>query len=604
MIDPILTLAVSMYHNKGVYSLLLGSGISRSSGIPPGWEIVEDLVRKIAHLRKEQCEPSPDAWFTSTFGLEPNYSDVLDQIAKTPAERSQVLRGYFEPNEEELAQGRKRPSAAHKAIAQLIANGYIRVVVTTNFDRLLEQALAEIGIQPVVISTADSIRGALPLAHSPCSIIKVNGDYLDTRLKNTRGELEKYEEQIDALLDRVFDEYGVIVAGWSAQWDIALSAAFRRCPNRRFAIYWAQRGSLTPEASDLIAFRGATAVTIADADQFFRELHENVSALETFSITDPLSASVALARLKKYLSADAYKISLSDLISNETERAHRAITDSRFSMHTPHNVTGESILKRMQLYEAETGILLALQVCSAHWASQSQQQIFLKSFKRIADQNGPEAGKVVWLNLRRYPALLLLYGIGLSALANSNYRLLKELLDLNLRIDSYKPDELTAKTLHTMNVLALDAQKVLPGREREHTPLSNHLFQILRDPLREYLPDDVMYDAIFDWLEFLLSLVHIDVEVTRNQLREDKAKDPDCYYWTPLGRFFWKRMERSVLEDTEPTADGILPPKVVAALQAGFFESGDGARTDKYLDIRAAFGRFLRRVRQQSGVFF
>jgi SIR2-like domain len=148
-----------------------------------------------------------------------------------------------------LAEGRKRPSAAHKAIAQLIANGYIRVVVTTNFDRLLEQALAEIGIQPVVISTADSIRGALPLAHSPCSIIKVNGDYLDTRLKNTRGELEKYEEQIDALLDRVFDEYGVIVAGWSAQWDIALSAAFRRCPNRRFAIYWAQRGSLTPEAT-------------------------------------------------------------------------------------------------------------------------------------------------------------------------------------------------------------------------------------------------------------------------------------------------------------------------------------------------------------------
>jgi hypothetical protein len=130
------------------------------------------------------------------------------------------------------------------------------------------------------------------------------------------------------------------------------------------------------------------------------------------------------------------------------------------------------------------------------------------------------------------------------------------------------------------------------------------LFQILRDPLREYLPDDVMYDAIFDWLEFLLSLVHIDVEVTRNQLREDKAKDPDCYYWTPLGRFFWKRMERSVLEDTEPTADGILPPKVVAALQAGFFEAGDGTRTDKYLDIRAAFGRFLRRVRQQSGVFF
>jgi SIR2-like domain len=141
---------------------------------------VQDLIRKIAHLRKEKCEPDPDAWFTHTFGLEPNFSDALDQIAKTPAEQSQVLHGYFEPSEEELAEGRKRPSPEDKAIAQLVARGYIRVVLTTNFDRLLEQALAETGIQPVVISTPDSVRGALPLAHSPCTVIKINGDYLDT----------------------------------------------------------------------------------------------------------------------------------------------------------------------------------------------------------------------------------------------------------------------------------------------------------------------------------------------------------------------------------------------------------------------------------------
>jgi SIR2-like domain len=604
MIDPILSLAVSVYHNKGVYSLLLGSGISRSSGIPTGWEIVQDLIRKVAHLRKEKCEPDPIAWFTRTFGLEPNYSDVLDQIAKTPAERSQLLRGYFEPTEEELAEGRKTPSEAHKAIAQLIARGYIRVVVTTNFDRLLEQALVKIGIQPVVISTADSVRGALPLAHSPCSIIKINGDYLDTRLKNTRGELERYDEPMDKLLDRVFDEYGVIVAGWSAEWDTALCAAVQRCPNRRFATYWAQRGPLKPTAGDLVVLRGATLVPIADADGFFRELDENVSALETFSATDPLSASVAIARLKKYLSADAYRISLSDLVSTETERAHSAITDSRFSLQSPHNLTGETILKRMQLYEAELGVLLAMQVCGAYWASQTQGDIFLKSFKRIADQSGPEAGKVIWLGLRRYPALVLLYGMGLGALANSNYRFLKKCLDLSLRVDSYKPDEPTATTLHNQNVLAMDAQKVLPGREREHTPLSNHLFEVLREPLREYLSDDAMYEATFDWLEFLFCLAHIDLQVTRSQLREDKAKDPDFHYWAPAGRFCWKRLERNVIQDTEPAKDGTHPPDVVAALQAGFCEAGDGTRTDKYLDIRAALGRFLGRVRQQWGVYF
>jgi hypothetical protein len=323
MIDPILSLAVSVYHSKGVYSLLLGSGISRSAGIPTGWEIVQDLIRQVAHLKKEAWEPDPDAWFTRTFELEPNYSDVLDQIAKSPAERSQVLRGYFEPTKEELAEGRKRPSPAHKAIAQLIARGYIRVIVTTNFDRLLEQALVEIGIQPVVISTQDAVIGALPLAHSPCSIIKINGDYLDTRLRNTRGELETYDEAMNKVLDRVFDEYGVIVAGWSAEWDTALGAAFQRCASRRFTTYWAQRGPLRPKAVDLVSLRGAVVIQIADADEFFRELDEKVSALETFSATDPLSAQVAVARLKKYLSADSYKINLSDLLSTESKGMRR-----------------------------------------------------------------------------------------------------------------------------------------------------------------------------------------------------------------------------------------------------------------------------------------
>ena len=604
MIDPILSLAVSVYHNKGIYALLLGSGISRSSGIPTGWEIVQDLIRKAAHLKGQPCEPDPDAWFTRTFNLEPNYSDVLDQIARTPAERSQVLRGYFEPTEDEVAEARKRPTAAHNAIAQLVAKGYIRVVVTTNFDRLLEQALAEIGVQPVVISTPDSVRGALPLAHSPCTIVKINGDYLDTRLKNTRGELERYDTEMDKLLDRIFDEYGLIVAGWSAEWDTALCAALQRCPNRRFATYWAQRGPLKSAATDLIALRSAIVVPIADADRFFQELAEKVSALETFSITDPLSASVAITRLKKYLSADTYRISLSDLVSNETERTYKAITDSRFAIQGPPNLTGEIILKRLQAYEAELDVLLAISVCGVYWAAQGQQRIFLTSFKRIADQNGPDAGRVIWLGLRRYPALVLLYGMGLSALAHSNYRFLKELFYQNLRTDLYAPDQPTTATLHSLSILERDAQRLLPGREREHTPMSNHLFEILREPLRQFLPDDTAYEATFDWLEYLICLAHADQKVTRAQLREQKANNADYYVWAPAGRFCWKRLERNVLQQTEPAEDGSLPPNIVAALQAGFCEAGDGTRTDKYHDLRTGLTKFVGLVRQEWGVFF
>lgn len=52
MIDPILSLSFNLINNKGRYALLLGSGVSRSSGIATGWEIVLDLISKIALIIK------------------------------------------------------------------------------------------------------------------------------------------------------------------------------------------------------------------------------------------------------------------------------------------------------------------------------------------------------------------------------------------------------------------------------------------------------------------------------------------------------------------------------------------------------------------------
>jgi hypothetical protein len=79
MLDPILSVAVSMHNNKGVYALLLGSGVSRSSGILTGWDVVQDLIRQLAHLKQESSEPQPDKWFRQTFGTEPEYSEVLNR---------------------------------------------------------------------------------------------------------------------------------------------------------------------------------------------------------------------------------------------------------------------------------------------------------------------------------------------------------------------------------------------------------------------------------------------------------------------------------------------------------------------------------------------
>lgn len=145
MLEPILSLSFSMCSNKGVYALLLGSGISRSAGIPTGWDIVLDFVRRVAKVYNENCEPEPEAWYKNKFGEEPDYSKLLNELAKSPTERCQLLKNYFEPNEEDREKGLKVPTVAHKAIADMVANKYVKVIITTNFDRLLEKALEEVG---------------------------------------------------------------------------------------------------------------------------------------------------------------------------------------------------------------------------------------------------------------------------------------------------------------------------------------------------------------------------------------------------------------------------------------------------------------------------
>src|SRR5208283_4902116 len=186
------SLSFSVQSNRGVYAVLLGSGVSRAAMMPTGWEVTLDLIRKLAEISGETCEPSPEIWYRDKFGQEPDYSVMLASVARTPAERQQLLRGYWEPSEEEREEGAKQPTAAHKAIASLVEGGFIKVIITTNFDRLIETALSDVGVTPTVLSSPDQMLGAVPLIHSNCCVFKVHGDYLDTRIRNTPEELSAY----------------------------------------------------------------------------------------------------------------------------------------------------------------------------------------------------------------------------------------------------------------------------------------------------------------------------------------------------------------------------------------------------------------------------
>ena len=154
-------------------------------GFLPAGRLLSTWLKDWQFCTKRHVNQARFTGFKEKFGKLPDYSVLLDELAKTRTERQQLLRPYFEANEQEREEGLKQPTAAHHAIAQLAAQGFIKVIITTNFDSLTESALREAGIQPAVLSSPDDLKGALPLPHMQCCVFKVHGDYLDTRIRNT-----------------------------------------------------------------------------------------------------------------------------------------------------------------------------------------------------------------------------------------------------------------------------------------------------------------------------------------------------------------------------------------------------------------------------------
>ena len=88
MIDPTVSLAFAVHSNRGAYAALIGSGGSVGAGIPTGWQVVLDLISKLARVLGESPGDDPAGWYLERFGEEPDYSKLLDALARSPAERS------------------------------------------------------------------------------------------------------------------------------------------------------------------------------------------------------------------------------------------------------------------------------------------------------------------------------------------------------------------------------------------------------------------------------------------------------------------------------------------------------------------------------------
>jgi hypothetical protein len=420
--EKLMSLSFSVEANKGVYALLLGSGISYSAGIPTGWGVLKELCRRIMLLDGAE-EQDEIKWYEEKFGKAPLYDEVIGMLAKTSSERNGLLKEFFEPTEEDLEENKKLPTKAHRAIAELVKQGYIKVIVTTNFDRLIEQALDELNVQYQTLYHDSDIEGMKPLTHADCTVLKINGDYRDTRFKNITDELESYSEPLTDILKRIFDDYGLIISGWSAEWDTALRDTIKSVKGRRYSWYWHSFSSeINDKAKELVNFRDATVlVNTKGADDLFKELKDNVLNISTLKKSNIESIQLQVQKAKKYLS-NRKEIELRELVTEETKRISEFMLKQDYSGPLDKE---KLVLYIEKIKEVAKPLALIISIVAFYSKTKEDEELLKETLERLTSLNSGN-GDTLLLSGQILPLQIILYSIGISLVKGRKYTLLNK----------------------------------------------------------------------------------------------------------------------------------------------------------------------------------
>ncbi|MEE8659252.1 hypothetical protein CGLAMM_01025 [Acetobacteraceae bacterium EV16G] len=532
-ISPITSLAFSIRSKPGAYAMLLGSGISSAAGIPTGWGVVIELIKHLAAAEGQDCGNEPDEWYKSAFGSPPSYSKLLEKLFKTEIDRQQFLRRLFEASPEERKQGKKLPTDAHHVIAKLMEKGLVKVVVTTNFDRLLEQALAARGVPHVVIDSPSKAKGMMPLRFERSCIIKVHGDYLDPRILNTEEELGSYDPAMLELIKQVFEDYGVVVCGWSATYDTALREAIFATVNRRFSWYWTTLGPLSEVAQSVIDDRRGTLITIESANEFFADLMSRIHGLEEFDRPHPLDVTAAVGAAKRYVGDNSKRVQLYDLY-------HDALTDALTKWFNcppqePVILSPQTMCDRIKAYDASAETIVSLTATVGRWTSGEFDSFLLDAVSESV-RNEPyhfDSPYSSWARVCEYPARLLFYTTGMVSLLSNRPSLFAKLM-LTPTPSKLKSDSVAAERFAL--VLQTEPKMFSPLSEKigRAVPMSNWLYSRLREPFRSLVRLDEHYELLFDTFEFYHAILR-------------RALNPYSSSIRPLGKWCVAQQDREAM---------------------------------------------------------
>jgi hypothetical protein len=279
------------------FAWFLGAGTSRTAGLPTATDIIWDLKRRYYcqeenqdisrqdiqnHAVKDCIQAFMEARGFPQPGAGNEYSIYFEKIFGADKERQRkYLRGI-------LSEERVTPSVGNRVLGALIASRLCRISFTTNFDSVVEKAIAEVSGQSLAayhLEGSHSAKHALNNEEYPI-YCKLHGDFRYDSLKNLSDDLARQNTALAECLVNAAARFGFIVTGYSGR-DESVMALFRSVLDQAnpfpHGLYWTGiKGSPAPPVVvsllELAKTKGVKAayVPIETFDAFLLRLWRNV----------------------------------------------------------------------------------------------------------------------------------------------------------------------------------------------------------------------------------------------------------------------------------------------------------------------------------------
>ena len=260
--------------SKGTkFCFLIGAGASMSSGIPSGADLARKWIREI----EEDCGKDDFAKWKNKVGIsEDNVGEFYPQIYEKrfghiPESGYDCIRHYMEG---------KEPSLGYLILANIMVREKHNVVITTNFDNLLEDAIRTYTKEKPFIAGHEALADYVPKRSDRPIILKLHRDLF----------LQPFSDQLntdilqaawESILGKFLSDYHLIVLGYGGN-DGSLMNYLLKLKNRK-PIYWCVRNTdkatskslwntLSPKAKRLLKNDGYL-VPIDDFDRFMYDCY-------------------------------------------------------------------------------------------------------------------------------------------------------------------------------------------------------------------------------------------------------------------------------------------------------------------------------------------